>query len=443
MKKSNLITLLPLILSIFNISSCNNENSFNSSLKTVKNYLLYLNENKNYTFEIYYDDEIYFLIEFEEKGIAYSIDADTKFDSYFSGYIQDDKGIYQINRDSDTYSQSTRLIGGEYLKDDDGNYYTSLWDDSYFETLFNKFTFISSIDEDATTYKITNKTFLLKLIYLLNLETKDFGNLKDVTCSFLDDGTFNINLPISSHNYDIHVTNIGTTNIEEIDEYLDDENGAYSPSIDLLDFKDLISANNYTRKVNELSDGSLLGYELFNEHYFYSETTSSGYGNGWIGLESETYGLSGSYSFTLTGTLEGGFTNVGIILTPVSTSSDIPLGYHYPSYLKILNNIEFFKKGMIEIEDYDIKGNTYYTTNSTFVNDFVTNFSIDQSFDTETYIPYALAVDIDVSYSSDDSITFFYYLVYDGSLAVMNFEFFNFGNSNIVLLDQIYNTYND
>jgi len=445
MKKKFILLALPLLLISNNLVSCNTSSSFNfdENIKTVRNYLSFLNNSKNYTLELTSEDEPVYTLEFEENAIAYSIRGESLTSSYFSGYIKDNEGIYILNLDYDYYTSSSSFIGGEYLVDSNNEKYTNLYDDNVVITLLNKFTFLDKIDEDATSYQIKDKTFLLSFITLVGYEAKDYSLLSNVICSFDSNNIFNIDFNVSSTKYNFKLTNIGNTNIKEVDEYLASNKGAYTPSTQLSDARVYLKANNYTRTIVDVSDNSFLGYELFNEHYFYSETTSSGYGSGWIGLESKKYNLSGSYSFTLIGTLDKGFTNIGLVSTPVSTSSDIPKGYHYPSYLKILNNIEYFNKGFIEIEGYTTIGETYYTTNSSYVYDFVSNFSIDQSFETDTYIPYGLAIDISINHKTSDKITFFYYLYYEGSLAVMNFEFSMFGTSFIDILDNVYEEYSD
>lgn len=154
--------------------------------------------------------------------------------------------------------------------------------------------------------------------------------------------------------------------------------------------------------------------------------------------------LYGCYYFQLAGDpddIEN--SNIGFLGTAVYEKPNIVEYYHYPTYLKILDNMQFVKEGAYSSKGYTYQGNSYYFDNQSYVMDFVTNFSIDQSFETSTYVPEAIGIDIKLgSVDSESVVTFIYYFRY-GRTYAMPIPLRNFGTSNYLVLETVADMYND
>lgn len=193
-----------------------------------------------------------------------------------------------------------------------------------------------------------------------------------------------------------------------------------------------------------MTEGLITGYELFNANYFYSETSGYNFGGGHIALKNAAKELNGCYSYTISGSLKKGFSSIALVTNiAVYEKPDITLLYHYPEYAKVFKNLQYFKTGKPLGGTASASGNDYYTNNYALVSDFAANFSIDVNFPFATYIPVALGINVDAYQDDKDTtIEFSYYFSFSGSYYYMPLKFYNFGVSNIDILEKTLTAYN-
>ena len=116
--------------------------------------------------------------------------------------------------------------------------------------------------------------------------------------------------------------------------------------------------------------------------------------------------------------------------------------YRYPSAMLLWSNLQFLGEGLDENMALVVegKGLTYHTDESTIVNDFVTNFSIDQSFPTDTYVPYSLSFDIQLDEEDRTSVVEIYYLYFYNnftSAGYLHYSISGFGDTSLPKLDEL------
>ena len=156
--------------------------------------------------------------------------------------------------------------------------------------------------------------------------------------------------------------------------------------------------------------------------------------------EEHDFDLYGCYSYILYGNLKSGFNDASFYTTPSYTKPNIEEMYHYPVYMNLWNNTQFIEKGVVDNTDYEVEGEAYHVSNLSYIVDFATNFSIDQSFPFDEFVPFGLGININYYDGQDEysTITFMYCFTYQKNKYIMPIPFYNFGVSNIKVLDDIY-----
>ena len=407
---------------------------------TLKQALIYINKKKNYTFETNSAQYGKISYIFTENALGVTMSRKT---SGLSAYIKDEQGIYPLNYESG-------YVAGEYILDESGNKVTDLYGGSIYPTLYGVETsYINSVSDTTNNVEITKKDYKMKLISTLGFTSTDYLSVNKIFATFVE-GKLTFNIQMSNASYKFDLTNVGTSKIDDVDLFL--ESGGHSLELDgtLKKARELIKGDNFTRDIYSFDTEGYTGIEVFNPRYFYTAMNSATSGSGVIEANQKanathSMDLYGCYMFQAEGDLNDiNGCEVGMFAQPMFDRPDVAEYYHYPTYLKILGNMQFVKEGAYDTKGYTYQGSSYYFDNMTYVYDFVANFSIDQSFATDTYVPEAIGIDI--SLADNDSackVTFIYYFTYVGTTYVMPIPLRDFGSSNYVALDYLYNMYND
>jgi hypothetical protein len=113
--------------------------------------------------------------------------------------------------------------------------------------------------------------------------------------------------------------------------------------------------------------------------------------------------------------------------------------------MDLWDNMQFIEEGVVEGTNYKVEGNAYHISNPYYIRDFAINFSIDQSFPFTDFIPTGLGINMQFYDNQDyySEVTFMYCFRYENKDYVMPIPLYDFGVSNIEILDQIYELYND
>ncbi len=434
-----IISCLLFVLGIMSTSSCS------SSLKEVtinslKEGLQFLSQKKNYTFQyVNASDNSNCYIMFESKSIGFKVDGQ---DDKQYHYIKDRKGIYPL-----TYGD--QYIAGEYLRDSSDKLFTSLWDNSFYSTLYGvEKEYVNSIDDSLSELTITNKRYKVALTKTLGYSDSDYLDVEYIKCSY-QDNTLHFEIKLLKKNATIYrLMNLNSTVNEDVQSYLKNGGKVFTPSNELSKFRTLIRGNNFTRDIYDINTKSYVGLEVFHQHYFYSEIYAYNSGSGAVELNQKVnnehnFDLYGCYNFDTTGSVKTAITNISLYPNASYETPNIELMYHYPTYLSILDNLQFLKEGAIEQGSYQSVGKTYLIKDMVYIYDFIYNFSFDSSYDPSIYTPQSLALDIDIqNQDSDSKITFIYYFTYGNSLYEVIVPLYHFNSSNIPLLDDIYTRFN-
>ncbi|MGM9873483.1 MAG: hypothetical protein ACI31G_00995 [Bacilli bacterium] len=429
-----------LLLGILLLSGC--QANTKTEINSLKDGLLFLNTSKNYTLEI--ESSTYGTCSYIYTKNSIGFTASRKSSAMFA-YIKDSKGIYPLNYDNG-------YVAGEYLLDEASKKITNLWGGEVFKTLLGVETsYIKGLSNDITTLTVTNKNYKMAFIQSIGYDINSYVNVDSLVINYVDDVlTFSLKMSNNKSAETYTLTNINTSKNEEVDNFLKNGGKALTLSSSLLRVRNLIKSNNFLRYIYDMGSHEYTGIEIFNPHYFYSEITSSNYGSGAMAMnqkanEYHSVDLYGCYNFVVnTSIVKADASNIGFYSMVMYEKPDIVEFYHYPTYLQILSSMQYLKTGEVDGSPYQYEGESYYFDQTSLVYDFVSNFSIDQSFDVNEYIPYAIGIDfINNDADKDCYVTFIYYFTYGNTLYAMPIPLTNFNNSNVALLDAIYDAYND
>lgn len=429
-----------LLLGVLLLTGC--QANKNIEINSLKNGLLFLNTSKNYTLEI--ESSAYGTCSyiFTKNSIGFS--ASRKSSAMFA-YIKDKKGIYTLNYDNG-------YVPGEYLLDEANKKITNLWSGDIHQTLYGVETsYINNLSNDITTLDVTNKNYKMAFIKTVGYQIADYVNVDSLVINYTDDVlTFSLKMSTKKVSEVYRLVNPNTSKNEEVETFLKNGGKALTLSSSLNKVRELVKCNNFLRYIYDIGTHDYIGIEIFNERYFYSEITSYNYGSGAMAMnqkanELHNFDLYGCYNFSInTSIVNANVSNVGFYSTPMYQKPDIVEFYHYPTYLNILSSMQYVKKGEVDGSPYTYEGESYYFDQISMVYDFVSNFSIDRSFDPNEYVPYAVGIDfINEDADKDCFVTFVYYFTYGSLLYAMPIPLTNFNNSNVALLDAIYDAYND
>ena len=454
-----ILLLLPLTLAV---AGCDAKSSVNNSgnstsqggddveilnpveIKSLKEGLVYLNTGYNYTLSYYNNTYGTCSIIYTRNSIGFSA---SKSAYATTALIKDNNGVYPL-------SYENGYIAGEYYVDKDGNNITDLWGSGLKPNLRGVATdYINGIDNNLTSLIITNKTFKIAFIQSVGYSANDYVNVDELE-AYYDGGQLKFSLSMASSKNPLGyvLENPGTSVNDDVNTFLNAGGKALELSEDLKEMRRLMRLNNFLRYIYDINENEYVGYELFNEHYFYSETIGAGSGSGAIALnqkanEEHSNDLRGCYMFNTIGNLLTGFTNISLYPMPIFDKPDVTQLYHYPTYLALLSNMQYLYEGTVGIDEggaYVPSGTSYRVDNLNMIYDFISNFSIDQSYDPTTCVPYALTIDIDLAQDDTEStVVFVYYFTYNNALYTMPLPFTNFGGAYVDLFDQVYDRYND
>ncbi len=431
------LTLIGVLL----ISGCQkNTESPVVEVNSLKDGLIVLNRSKNYTLETEHASYGRVSYIFLENSIGVNM---SKRPSGLQAYIKDSNGIYPLNYESG-------LKSGEYCLNSLGNKITDLYSGEVMSTMYNIETdYVNSISDSLTSISFSKKDYKMKLLTTLGFSSSVYLDVESMGATYIN-GSVNFVIKMTGNkNYTYRLTNVNKSKFSEVDTFLANGGMAKDLEASLGKARSLIRSNNFTRDIYDFSTESYSGIEVFTNKYFYSRMNNSESGSGAMVVnakanEYHSNDMNGCYFFQAGGDLSDpeNYTFGIASNTPIYPKANIVEYYHYPTYLKILDNMQFVNEGAYSSTGYTYTGTPYYFNNSKYVLDFVSNFSIDQAYDTSTYVPEAVGIDINIGASdSESSITFIYYFTY-GSTYAMPIPLRSFGSSNYSVLDAIHYLYN-
>ncbi len=296
---------------------------------------------------------------------------------YTSGYIKSDDGVYQVNSKDDS------LIGGEIVRDSDGNAYTDIWDAKLFKNFSTlDDTQLDSLDDGKEDITIKGKANKLLLLQILGLDSSYYGEITSFKASIGSTNELVLELILNDSSagtitIDAIVYGLLTSKSEEIESFINGGGTYYVIDSEFATARTLMKANNYTH--NYYDNGKVVGVEYFNENYYFINWDSnyvkeSGqllYSQGMIGLDHKKDSNGNTYNGSYLVTLSNNTFNISLS-RPYNESPSIPYVYHYPSYLDMWSNPEFFETDDVP-EDLD----AYLTTSDTLMmSNFIENFSM-------------------------------------------------------------------
>lgn len=459
--------LLPILLLPLLVASCNqtgeepSDSSPNSSLssstpsssvqdvidepKNLKEALKVLRDQEDYTLTVVstyqgVEDFVPLTYYYTPDVLGYTSLED---ESYTNIYIDDGIGVYTLN------SFEGELLSGEHMSKEDGTLYDTVWDDSILPTLHNKeLKFLDDVSDSDTTFVTSDKSFRLDLLRALEYDPAAILNMSEVTLSFIDD-TFTIGFSLGGSDIVVTMSDVGSTTIPIYDRFISEGGTFYEPPYELQEFRRLLQTDSF---INTQTTTQGTTYEVFNPNYFFSCTHGYNFLDGYVALDDSDLGLYGCYPCWITGSepTSTSATNVTGTLEvvpyiPFYDEPDIPEFYHYPKYLDLLDELQFLKPGadsMIEIQE-DPQGVCYTLTEYSLLTDFAYNFSIDQSYPLDSYVPYALTVNLELDQRDESKsvIDFYYLFVFteDGEryqTAYIPFHYSGFNNTDIPLMEE-------
>jgi len=414
-------------------TSCTQKSEEKVVINTTKDALKYMNTRKNYTItysgsRLYKHSYIY-----TDKVIARTSPDNELLNHY---YYSDNGGTFEIE-----YSKYLeKYVSTEYRSTE------NVWNSNLtFSFLGAGTSFIDGLKDSDTEVRVKNNEIKRTFIQLLGYSAADFMSIDSLTAKYKE-GVLTYTCLIGSKDYVYEVSNFGTSKVSELDNLNESLLHAYTPITLLSNARELMHANNYIQGIYYLDgDGNdgYVGNYLFNPHYFGQTYTSSADMNGYISLncpaeegDNAHPALKGCYYYYISNYATSPSPTLNS--NAISTNPNIVDVMNYPSHLLLWNNFQRFVKWK-DYGDVEILGKAYYTEDEELLADFSTNFNMDSSFEGQT--PYALGVDYNIANSNDDTITFYYYFKYGSRTQCYPIPFYKFGQANVKVLDQIYNTY--
>ena len=397
-----------------------------AKVTSLKQGLEYVNKNKNYSLSYRSASSGECILAFTEKAIGFYASLAPEADF---AYVEDEGGVYRVSFD-DGY------VAGEYLRKEDGDPITDVWDGSAYKTLFGVGdSFLKGLDEGAKEVEITDKTYKLNFLLLAGFARTDYTTMKGLSAAIDDEGKITFALAMEKVTVHYVLGDLGTTSCLPADYYLADFEGPLELPEDLTALRENFLLSNFRRAIYSFDTESFIGHEYFLPRYFLSHIPSASSQTGYMALENEDLGLKGVYMFSLDSQGRASFLG-----RPMYEEPDMVSFMHYPCLMKLWENMEFVHYGELDYAGYEYEGTPYYVTRPEIVYDFVTNNSIDVSFPISTYTPLALGIDL-VYGEEDFRANLVYYFKNGSEVAVMPNPFDLFGSANIKSLDSLVDYY--
>ncbi len=389
-----------------------------NTLKKVKNYTLTTTLTTGETANIYYTSS--------------AILKESKAESV--GFIQNKKGIYQINLENEEW------IASSLLKDGKGTLYSSLWENDFIYS-FKNFDFSKLEFQDDNAALMHDKMNLLSYLNLLDQDVNTLSTIQSLKVEKEKvENTLTFTLTYRDQKQMITtVSQVGTTKIPIIENFLKNGGKSYVNTKEQDRMIDLFSGFNYKRQCLDNDNETVVGHEWYNPNYFYGdweddylkEHVGEVMEIGVVGLKNKPFNnqiLNGSYYYYLN--------SQGMSLVtsaPVNENPDVTLVYNYPTYLELFSNFQYFK----EATDYE---NTIYTQNLYLMNDFCNNFQIAEILQTNHCSLSSLEISYELKEKNSECVVVFcLYYYYNNQLGAFMYPFVEFGNSNIAIVDSFLN----
>ena len=370
-------------------------------------------QTKNYTFKIIRKEGSSaaksYTLKFKQDFVGY----DGYKMSDFKGAINDGSGIFNVSYEDD-------YIISEYLRNSEGAIATSLWDNSVVHTMYGiGGQYIKkNITSNITSITITDKNYIIGFMETFGYDSTVFGSVNSLKASY-EEGTvsFAFSLALSTKvYYTIKLADVGTTTSEHLKEFKASGKKVFTPHQDLSEMRRLLKLDNFAHKIYTIyeGEGSYTGYEFFTPYYFITTSLqNTNVGNGYMELDHKAdesninQDMYGIYMFSVSVVdKEYNFDFSSIVY---NTTPEIEKCLHYPSFLKLLTNLEYVKEGNLRDSDYVYDSSSvkrYYFTEQFLVNDFANNFSIYQNFEDCTALGVSIELDLEHENDADKNIVF-------------------------------------
>lgn len=454
MKKGFLYLLLASCL----LCSCDNKKLDNYDITPIKEQDLVVNDVyeavnklhtlKNYTLNIKIESDT-------ENTEYYNIYAEKYFFNGYEGleegYIQDHNGVFRINY------YNNEIIASELYLDENKQVIKDLWSSNLVPSCqqMNLANFEKA--RNQTTFEIPNKKDRLIAMDLFDLINTNYNSMKECSFSLLGTRMDTLYLTIKFDNATFvgHFNDFGNSKSPEVLNYKL-KNYSYSTiHKDLLKAKELFALNNYKRVCykNENPNDTIIGYEWFNENYWYGdfiyENLDSGslYAEqGFLGLNEKTKDgvyYDGAYLFFLDEeyNIQSTMFTKPAFTTNISSLVDI---MNYPSKMVMWDyNLQFFE--FVENQTEYPDKNLFVTNDVYIIQDWINNFQISLDTGSSTATIYDLRIITDIVDNLDEESTVIFQFDYmlDGKIYGLQREFIDFGKANIKSVDDLYNTFSD
>ena len=387
-------------------------------------------------------------LKFRDEYVGY--DGDSLFD--FNGTVNDGNGIYSVSYEED-------FVTSEYLEKEDGTRARSLWDNSVISTMYGVGgQYIKkNVSPSISNITITDKNYIIGFVKTLGFGSTAFSSIDSLKAKF-ENGVTSFTLVITlsqTTTYTVSLADVGTTTSEHLKTFMKSESKVFTPSQDLQEMRHLIKLDNFIHQIYSISDGegSYIGYEFFTPHYFMTSGNSDT-NAGYVYMEVEhepdetiDANMSGIYMFNIV--KDGDEYVWQYSPNAINTTPDITKCMHYPSFLKLLSNLQYVKEGELRGSEYVFEGNQnvakYYFTDESLVKDFGDNFSLTSQFTDCT--PLAVSMELDLSHDldKDKNVVFHYLMKYagDGETYDVILPLMWFGSANKAHVDSLYETLNN
>lgn len=364
------------------------------------------------------------------------------------GFIQDENGIYRVNK------YRGNLISSELFTDAEGTPYTDLWSSELFPSLSQLTLASFEAARGQKQFTLTSKVDKLILLDIMEVDRSYYTELESCTFYLLGSqvGTVLIDLQFSDASFEISVTGFGSSSAGEITDFTARGNTYTAVDPELLAAKKLFETDNYKRVCynEENPDSYVIGYEWFTPNYWYGDYIVSEYQiyeSGYLGLkkkQKDGKNYDGGYLFYL----DEDFESINFYdYAPAFTTniSDITEIMNYPSKMKLWDyNLQFFTP-MEDTGEYPGL-QAYVTYDAYLIQDWLSNFQISLSTESgEQAVIYDLRIipEIYTETPEYNRVTFQFDYSISGTVYGLQREFIDFGSSNIPVVDEFYASFED
>lgn len=381
-----------------------------------------LSGSDSYTFTLYKGESY-------QRSYAYN---GTYFGSYLQdgtlldSHIEDEGGIYRL----ETYAE--KEVASPYLEGEKDLLKT--YGDRYFLGFKTE-----GLDLSGNAVSIKDKDLRIRTLLSIDYKVGQIAKLNALEASF-EDGKLRFTLSMVNEDkpYVLSFDSLQQSSIERVESYLKNGGGPFKGDADLNAYRERMLSNNYVADTYDLNEKKVVAYEIFHPHYFVQEYLGASSGSGLLEITRNTQGISkGSYLLTVLGSLEKGYTGASVSTSFPYSEEEVEDAYHYPSALEVVENPQYLLPFSSTLSGYEIKGEAYSFDKRSLLLNFAENFSLDKTWDPNTYVPEEVVVDI-----ADKAITFVYGFRYGGKRLNYPIAFHSFGKASIAIVDQLYDRYN-